>query len=76
MLWNWLAKQNLIAVLLDLMCRKTHHLLRLKMKAKFPKKYFIPQPAMLDKKTILLELKSGNEVTGASMKQTASLRIR
>jgi len=38
--------------------------------------YFIPQPAKLDKKMLLADLKEGIEVSGAELQQTRSLRIR
>lgn len=38
--------------------------------------YFIEQPAKLDKKAILSDLKDGKEIEGAELKQTRSLRIR
>ena len=41
-----------------------------------PKEYFIEQEPVLDKKTVLAELKNGVIVPGAELKQTESLRIR
>lgn len=41
-----------------------------------PSKYYIPQDPVLDKKTLLADLKAGEEVPGAEINQTESLRIR
>ena len=41
-----------------------------------PKEYFVEQEPVLDKKTVLAELKNGVIVPGAELKQTESLRIR
>ena len=41
-----------------------------------PKEYYIEQEPVLDKKTVLAELKNGVIVPGAELKQTESLRIR
>ena len=41
-----------------------------------PDDFLIPQPAKIDKKTILERLKNGEEVPGVTMKQTKGLRIR
>lgn len=41
-----------------------------------PKKYLVEQAPVIDKKTLLAELKSGIVVPGAEIKQTRSLRIR
>ena len=41
-----------------------------------PSKYFIEQEPLIDKRTILTDLKNGVEVPGVEIKQTESLRIR
>lgn len=41
-----------------------------------PKEYFIEQEPVLDKKSLLSDLKDGKEIPGAEIKQTESLRIR
>ena len=41
-----------------------------------PKEYYIEQEPVLDKKTVLAELKNGVIVPGTELKQTESLRIR
>ena len=41
-----------------------------------PKEYYIQQEPLLDKKTVLAELKNGVIVPGAELLQTESLRIR
>ena len=41
-----------------------------------PKKYYIQQEPLLDKKTVLAELKNGVIVPGTEILQTESLRIR
>ena len=41
-----------------------------------PEEYWIEQAPVLDKKTLLAALKSGEEIPGVSIKQTESLRIR
>lgn len=41
-----------------------------------PEKYFIEQDPVLDKKSLLADLKNGEEIPGAEIKQTESLRIR
>lgn len=41
-----------------------------------PEKYFIEQVPVLDKKSLLADLKNGEEISGAEIKQTESLRIR
>ena len=41
-----------------------------------PKEYYIEQEPVLDKKTVLAELKNGVIVPGAELLQTESLRIR
>ena len=41
-----------------------------------PKEYFIEQDPVLDKKTVLTELKNGVIVPGTELSQTESLRIR
>ena len=41
-----------------------------------PKEYYIQQEPVLDKKTVLAELKNGVIVPGAELLQTESLRIR
>ena len=41
-----------------------------------PKEYFVEQEPVLDKKTVLAELKNGVIVPGAELLQTESLRIR
>lgn len=43
---------------------------------KIPKKYFVDQDPKLDKKSLLNDLKEGQEINGATMKQTKSLRVR
>lgn len=43
---------------------------------KIPKKYFVEQDPKLDKKSLLNDLKEGQEINGATMKQTQSLRVR
>ncbi|ASN69320.1 hypothetical protein 9S3_68 [uncultured Caudovirales phage] len=43
---------------------------------KIPKKYFVDQEPKLDKKSLLNDLKEGQEINGATMKQTKSLRVR
>lgn len=44
--------------------------------AKIPDAYFNEQPKKLDKKRLLEDLQNGQEVEGADIKQTRSLRIR
>ncbi|PUF85783.1 MULTISPECIES: siphovirus Gp157 family protein [unclassified Geobacillus] len=41
-----------------------------------PEDFFIPQPAKIDKKSILERLKNGEEVPGVVLKQTKGVRIR
>lgn len=41
-----------------------------------PKNFYIEQAPVLDKKSLLAEIKQGLEVTGVTIKQTESLRIR
>lgn len=41
-----------------------------------PKKYFIEQEPIIDKRAVLNDLKNGEDVPGAEIKQTESLRIR
>ena len=41
-----------------------------------PEEYWIEQAPVLDKKTLLAALESGEEIPGVSIKQTESLRIR
>ena len=41
-----------------------------------PSKYYVPQDPVLDKKTLLADLKLGEDIPGAEIKQTESLRIR
>ena len=41
-----------------------------------PKEYYIQQEPVLDKKTVLIALRSGETVPGAELLQTESLRIR
>ena len=41
-----------------------------------PEEYFVPQEPTLDKKRLLTDLKNGEEVPGAEINQTESLRIR
>lgn len=43
---------------------------------KIPEKYRVPQPAKLDKKQILADLKKGIEVEGCLIEQTEGARIR
>lgn len=44
--------------------------------SKIPKKYFVEQEPKLDKKALLKDLKEGQEINGATIKQTQSLRVR
>ena len=44
--------------------------------AVLPKKYFIPQAPKLDKKQILADLKAGEDVTGAQIKETDYITIK
>lgn len=41
-----------------------------------PRKFYVDQAPVLDKKTLLAALKDGEEITGAKLKQTESLRIK
>lgn len=41
-----------------------------------PQKYFIEKAPVLDKRTILKDLKNGEDIPGVKIKQTESLRIR
>lgn len=41
-----------------------------------PETYFIPQPAKLDKKSLLADLKMGKEIPGANMVRKEGLRFR
>lgn len=41
-----------------------------------PEKYYVPQPAKLDKRTLLEDLKAGAEYEGIALEQTRSVRIR
>ena len=41
-----------------------------------PKKYYIEQEPKLDRKTLLSALKEGEQISGVSIQQTESLRIR
>ena len=41
-----------------------------------PKKYWKPQPDVLDKKSILDELKNNMEIPGVKIKQGTALSIR
>lgn len=43
---------------------------------KIPEQYLIPQPAKIDKKAILAELKEGKEITGARLKESESIMIK
>lgn len=43
---------------------------------KIPEQFFIPQPAKIDKKAILAELKEGKEITGARLKESESIMIK
>lgn len=43
---------------------------------KIPKKYYVKQDPVLDKKSLLEALKEGLKVKGVAIKQTSSLRIR
>lgn len=43
---------------------------------KIPEQYLIPQPAKIDKKAILAELKEGKEITGARLKENESIMIK
>lgn len=40
-----------------------------------PEIYFVPQPPKADKKAILSDLKSGKEINGAKLKESAYIRI-
>ncbi len=40
-----------------------------------PDVYLVPQPPKADKKTILADLKSGKEISGAKLKESAYIRI-
>ena len=44
--------------------------------ARIPQEYFIPQEPKLNRKELLQHLKAGEEISGAVMKQSQSLRIR
>jgi cell division septum initiation protein DivIVA len=44
--------------------------------AKIPEQYLIPQPAKIDKKAILAELKEGKEIAGARLKESESIMIK
>lgn len=41
-----------------------------------PFDYMVPQPARIDKKALLTALKEGQDISGASIKQTRGVRIR
>ena len=41
-----------------------------------PQTYFLPQEPVLDKKTLLNDLKEGKTIEGAELKQSESIRIR
>ncbi|SCJ98991.1 Siphovirus Gp157 [uncultured Clostridium sp.] len=41
-----------------------------------PEKYLIKQEPLIDKKSILMDLKNGEDIPGAELKQTESLRIK
>lgn len=41
-----------------------------------PKQYFTEQSPILDKRMLLADLKDGKEITGVTIKQTMSIRIR
>lgn len=41
-----------------------------------PQKYFIEQEPLIDKKSILIDLKNGQDIPGVELKQTESLRIK
>lgn len=43
---------------------------------KIPEQYLIPQPAKIDKKAILAELKEGKEIAGARLKESESIMIK
>ena len=43
---------------------------------KIPEQYLIPQPAKIDKKAILAELKEGKEIAGARLKENESIMIK
>ena len=44
--------------------------------SQIPANYFEEQPKKLNKKLLLEDLQNGEEIDGASIKQTRSLRIR
>lgn len=44
--------------------------------AVIPETYYIPQPAKLDKKALMDDLKAGAQMDGVCLQQTRSLRIR
>lgn len=44
--------------------------------SKIPKKYFVEQEPKLDKKKLLQDIKNGEEIDGAELKVTKSLRVR
>ena len=43
---------------------------------KIPEQYLIPQPAKINKKAILAELKEGKEIAGARLKESESIMIK
>lgn len=43
---------------------------------KIPEQYLIPQPAKINKKAILAELKEGKEIAGARLKENESIMIK
>lgn len=43
---------------------------------KIPEQYLIPQPAKIDKKAILAQLKEGAEIPGAQLKESESIMIK
>lgn len=56
--------------------RRTSKSCELTDESKIPEQYLIPQPAKIDKKTILAELKNGVDIPGAQIKESESVMIK
>lgn len=70
------GKDKVKGLILTIAIQKNPPSLNVTDEAKIPTDYFIPQPAKLDRKTLLSYLKEGNSLDGAEIVQGESLRIR
>lgn len=71
-----LKKQKIKGKLFTLSIRKTSPAVDIVEEEVIPKKYWKPQPDVLDKKSILDELKNNMEIPGVKIKQGTALSIR